>query len=214
MGNVLRIKNRLYTKNLTPGKAVYGENLIMQDDVEYREWDARRSKLAAAILKGIREYGVKERDVVLYLGAATGTTASHISDIVGKNGFVFALDFAPKVVRELVYVCEQRQNIAPLLEDANHPENYMSKITKADIVYQDIAQRNQVEIFLKNTDMFLKSGGYGLVAIKSRSIDVVKRPDKIFEDVKEQLKKRLRIIDYRTLNPFQIDHCFFVCKKP
>ncbi len=212
MKNLLRIKNRLYTKNLTPGKTVYGERLIKQDNVEYREWDPRRSKLCAAILKGAKGIDIRQGDIILYLGAASGTTSSFISDIVGEKGFIFALDFASRVVRELVYLCEERKNMTPLLEDANHPENYRDKIIQVDVIYQDIAQKNQVGILFKNL-MFLKKEGYVLIAIKARSIDAVKKPTLIFEEVKNELGKKLKIIDYCTLEPFQMDHCFFVCKS-
>ena len=208
--NLIEIKNRLYTKNLTPGKTVYGERLIRQNNIEFREWDAKRSKLAAAISKGVKN-PIKKRDIVLYLGAATGTTSSHVSDLVDKDGFVFALDFAPRVLRQLVYVCEQRKNMTPLLEDANHPENYKEKITKVDVIYQDIAQKNQVEILIKNANLFLKRNGCALIAIKSRSIDVTKKPELIFNEVKEELKKRFKIMEFKKLEPFQKDHCFFVC---
>lgn len=213
MKDILRIKNRIYTKNLTPGKTVYGERLINIEAIECREWDARRSKLAAGILKGIKEIPIKKGDIVLYLGAASGTTVSHVSDIVGSSGFIFALDFAPRVVRQLVYVCEERKNIAPLLEDANKPENYKDKITKVDVVYQDISQKNQVGIFLKNIDLFLKRGGYAIIAVKARSIDVTQNPKKIFEEVKNELKQKLQIIEFKNLEPFQRDHCMFICKN-
>jgi len=131
--------NILLTRNLVPGKVVYTENLVKEGDVEYREWDIRKSKLAAGIIKGLNQIGLKQDDVVLYLGAASGTTVSHVSDIVGKNGFVFALDFAPRVVRELVFVAESRKNIAPILADANQPQTYFHKITQADFLYMDIA---------------------------------------------------------------------------
>ena len=108
-------KKSLFTINLTPGKKVYGEYLIKQDDKEFREWDAYSSKLAALILKGCPNIGLRKNDVVLYLGSASGTTVSHVSDIIGENGFVFAVDIAPRVVRDLVFVCEDRKNIAPIL---------------------------------------------------------------------------------------------------
>lgn len=134
----------LLTKNLVKGVKVYGEKLFIDGNDEYREWIPYKSKLASAILKGCPNTGIRKGDVVLYLGAASGTTASHVSDIVGKEGFVFALDFAPRVVRELVFVCEKRKNMAPLLEDANNPDSYKDKISKeVDVVYQDIAQKNQ-----------------------------------------------------------------------
>ena len=203
----------LYTTNLVPRKTVYDERLVRQKGIEYREWNPRKSKLAAAILKGCTNIGLRKNDIVLYLGAASGTTPSHVSDIAGKDGFVFALDFAPRVVRDLVYVCESRTNMAPLLADANKPLSYSDKICEVDFIYQDIAHKNQADIFLKNCRLFLKKGGFAAVAVKSRSVDVTKKPSKVYKQVREQLEKELTIIDFRTLEPFEMDHCFFVCKK-
>jgi len=203
----------LYTKNLVPGKRVYGEKLVVDKGIEYREWDPTRSKLAAAILKGCPNIGIRKGSVVLYLGAATGTTASHISDIVGKEGFIFALDFAPKVVRELVYVALDRKNISPLLEDANKPMRYVDQVCIVDVIYQDIAQKDQVNIFLKNCDLFLKKNGFALLMVKSRSIDITKKPKQIYAQVQKELEKEMIITDYRILDPYEKDHCFFMCKK-
>ena len=204
----------ILTENLTPGKTVYDESLVKEGQIEYREWNPQKSKLCAAILKGIKKIGIKPGSVVLYLGASSGTTPSHVSDIVGETGFVFALDFAPRMMRKLVYVCEERKNMAPMLFDANKPDEYKDKVaSKIDVVYQDIAQRQQAEIFLKNTDMFLKKGGYGLLAVKARSIDVAKQPRKVFDEVKSKLEKHLKIIDYVILDPFERDHCMFICQK-
>ncbi len=205
----------LLTQNMAPGISVYGEVLAVDNGVEYREWNPRRSKLAAAIANGIREIGIKQGDIVLYLGAASGTTVSHVSDIVKKDGFVFALDFAPRVMRDLVFVCEQRKNVAPIMADANQPQTYLPYLCQADIVYQDVAQRNQVEIFMKNADMFLKKGGYGLLAVKARSIDVTKKPKEIFRDVKKELEDsgKIDIIDAKELEPHTRDHVFFVVRK-
>ena len=206
-------RKQLYTVNLVPGKKVYNENLINENNIEYREWDPFKSKLAASILKGSPNLGIRKNDVILYLGSASGTTVSHVSDIVGNEGFVFAVDIAPRVMRDLIFLCYQRKNIAPVLADANEPHEIKERISAADIVYQDVSQKNQVEIFLKNVRMFLKSEGYALLALKARSIDVTKQPRQIFKQVKEILEKQLAIIDYRELEPFQKDHCMFVCKK-
>jgi fibrillarin-like pre-rRNA processing protein len=202
----------LLTKNLAPGKRVYSENLIKDGGVEYREWDPKRSKLASSILKGLSQTGLKEGHKVLYLGASTGTTVSHVSDIVGKDGFVFAVEFAPRVTRELMYVALDRKNVAPILADANQPESYFHKVSQVDFLYMDIAQKNQAEIFMKNM-MFLKKDGFGMLCVKSRSIDISKTPSEIFRMVRAQLEKDLVIVDYRTIDPFQKDHCVYVCKK-
>jgi len=202
----------LLTKNLVPGKKVYGENLIRDGGIEYREWDPSRSKLAAALMKGASQIGIKENDFVLYLGAASGTTVSHISDIIGKGGFIFAIDISPRVLRDLVFVAEDRKNIAPILADASKPETYYKNISSADVIYQDVAQREQVDIFLENF-RFLKQDGFALLSVKARSVDVAKNPKQIFRETKERLEKQVNIIEYRELGPYEKDHCIFVCKK-
>lgn len=206
-------RRQLYTINLTPGRNVYGEKLVTENGVEYREWDSFKSKLAATILRGSPNVGLRKNDVVLYLGAASGTTASHVSDIVGNQGFVFAVDVAPRSMRDLIFLCYERKNIAPILADAAKVDLLKERISAVDIVYQDVAQKNQVDIFLKNVDLFLKDNGYALFAVKARSIDVIKNPKQIFREIKEKLEKTLAIIDYRELEPFQKDHAMFVCKK-
>jgi len=204
---------KILTKNLVPGKSVYGEHLVSSGNFEYREWDPTRSKLCAFIMKGADQICLKPNDIVLYLGAASGTTASHVSDIVGKDGFVFAVDFAQRVVRDLIFLSEARPNIAPILADANHPESYAYLVTGVDFLYQDVAQPNQAEIFLKNIDIFLKQGGFAMLALKARSVDVTRKPKEIFERVRRQLSERLTVIDARELGPFERDHCMFLCKK-
>lgn len=204
---------RLYTKNLKQGISFFNEDIEKINNIEYRYWDAKRSKLAAAILKDISQIAIKEEDKILYLGASHGYTPSFLSDIIGSNGFIFALDFAPRVVRDLVFLCEKRKNITPILGDANLPERYKYRIKKVDIVYMDVAQRNQAEIFLKNCDLFLKNGGFGLLAVKSRSIDITKKPKEIYSIVRRELEKKLLVVDYRILDPYEEDHAFFICKK-
>jgi fibrillarin-like pre-rRNA processing protein len=202
----------ILTRNASPGKAVYGESLVQMHGSEYREWDHTRSKLAAAIMKGLNETGIKKDSIILYLGAASGTTVSHLSDIA-ENGFIFAVEFAPRVMRDLIFLCSERKNIAPVLADANRPESYTDKMTSADVLYQDIAQKNQVEIFLKNADIFLENGGYAMLSLKARSIDISARPRDIYAKAKEEIGCRLRIIDMMALDPFEKDHCFFLCRK-
>jgi len=202
----------LYTLNLTPGLTVYDEKLVRQGSREFREWNPRRSKLGAAILKKVSQIAIMPGKTVLYLGCSTGTTCSHVSDIIGKEGFLFGLDSSPRVMREFVFLSEKRKNIAPILADANFPEQY-DFVPKVDVVFQDIAQRNQVDIFLKNCAIYLSRTGTGLLAIKARSIDATKSPKAIYNEVRAKLEKQMKIVDYRELQPFEKDHCFFVVKK-
>ena len=206
-------RRQLYTANLVPGMNVYGEKLILENGIEYREWDASKSKLASAILKGSLNIGIRKNDCVLYLGSSTGTTVSHVSDIIGNEGMIFAVDIAPRVMRDFVFLCYDRKNISPILADSSKTDILKGRISAVDVIYQDVAQKGQVEIFLKNISLFLKEGGYALLAVKARSIDVTKQPKAIYRLVKEQLEKGLQIIDYRELDPFQRDHAMFICKK-
>ena len=208
-----RKRRTLYTLSAYPGSIVYGEETVRIGSKEYRSWDVRRSKLAAAILKGINQIGIREGNSVLYLGAATGTTVSHISDIVGKKGFIFAVDFAPRVLRELVCVCEARTNIAPVFGDARNPVHLAPMVCTVDCLYMDVAQKGQAEIFMRNCDVFLKKGGFALLAFKSRSEDISKDPAILYTEVKRKLELRLTLIDYKKLDPFEKDHCLFIVKK-
>jgi len=206
-------RKRLYTKSIFPGSAPFSETIIKQEGSEYREFEPTRSKLAAAILKGATNIGIRQGDIVLYLGVSHGYTCSFVSDIVGKDGAIFGIDPAPRVMRDLVLLADKRTNIIPLLADANHPEEYQNRICQTDIVYQDIAQRNQADIFIRNCNLFLKSGGYGLLAIKARSIDIKRKPKQLFEEIRKELEGKFTVIDYRILDPFEKDHAMIIIKK-
>jgi len=205
-------RNKIATKALVP-ESVYGETLIREGKDVYRIWDTRKSKLGAAIIKGISQIGIKPGSKVLYLGCSTGTTTSHVSDLVGNEGFVYGVDSAPRVLRNFMFLVEKRKNILPILGDANKPETYKEYVGDVDVVFQDVAQKNQVEIFLKNCDFYLKPGGFGLLTIKARSIDVTRNPRSIFAEVQSILERKLTIVDKRSLEPFERDHMLFVVKK-
>jgi len=196
----------LLTRNLAPGKRVYNEDLVQRDGVEYRTWDPFRSKLAAAILKGMPEDKIKEGDRVLYLGASTGTTASHISDIVGPEGLVIGVEFAPRVAREFVEnVARERKNVIPFVADARNPSRY--SVTRVDVVYCDIAQPDQTEIAIANCSGLLRKGGRLLLAVKARSIDVLKDPELVYEEERRKLVKAgFRVELIVDLSPFEKDH--------
>jgi fibrillarin-like pre-rRNA processing protein len=210
--NVYRQGKQLYTKSITPKLRVYDERLKKDETGEYRSWDPHKSKLAAAIMQGARNIYIRKNDYVLYLGSSTGTTASHVSDLIGEEGLLYGIDPAPRVMREFVFLCEKRKNMIPILADANKPETFAKRITQVDIIYQDIAQKHQVEILEKNMQ-FLKKGGYALLFVKARSIDVTKKPSVIFKMLRKKVSEIGEIIDFRTLDPYEKDHCLYAIKK-
>ena len=207
--------SRLATKNLVPGRNVYGERLIRHEGVEYRVWDAFRSKLAAAILKKLATVPIKPNHQVLYLGAASGTTASHVSDIVGEKGHVYCVEFSSRSIRELVNnVCTYRFNMSPILEDARFPEKYAMFIKeKVDDTYCDVAQPEQAKILADNADMFLKEGGWVMLAVKAQSIDVTKEPTEVYKREAKVLKARgFSIEEVVRLEPYDKAHAMIVAQ--
>jgi fibrillarin-like pre-rRNA processing protein len=208
--------HRLATKNLTPGRNVYGERLIRVQGVEYRVWDAFRSKLAGAILKGLKTVPILPGGTVLYLGAASGTTPSHISDIVGEKGHVYCVEFAQRSLRDLVAnVIAHRANMSPYLADARMPLKYSMFISgKVDVVYCDIAQPEQARVLADNADVFLKSDGWVLLAVKSQSIDVTKPPAEVYQMEAKVLRSRgFRVEQTVDLEPYDIAHAMIVAQK-
>jgi len=205
---------RLATENLAPGRSVYGERLISVNGIEYRIWDPFRSKLAAAILKGLDFLPILENHKVLYLGAASGTTASHVSDIVGDSGQVYCVEFSARTMRELVNnVCGSRLNMTPILEDSRTPEKYSMFVGKVDDIYCDIAQPEQAKVLADNAELFLKQDGWTMLAIKSQSIDVTKRPADVYKQEIKVLENRGFLIRQVTLlEPFDKAHAMIVSK--
>ena len=204
---------RLATRNLAPGHRVYGEWLFRVGGIEYREWNAYRSKLAAALLKGIKELVIKEGSKLLYLGAGSGTTPSHVSDLVGEKGIVYAVEFAPRVMRELINVAETRKNLIPILADARFPNRYAHIVDLVDIIYADVAQPEQASLVNMNAKYFLKDGGYLYLAIKARSIDVTKEPDEVYRrEINTLNEGGFEIIDVVHLDPFDRDHAMVLAR--
>jgi len=206
---------RLATRNLAPGRTVYGEKLVRFEGIEYRLWDPFRSKLAAAILKGIKTVPIQPGHQVLYLGAASGTTASHVSDIVGEKGHVYCVEFAARALRELVNnVCPYRLNMTPILEDARFPEKYSLFIrSKVDGIYCDIAQPEQAKILADNADLHLKNGGWIMLAVKAQSIDVTKEPSEVYRRELKVLESRgFNVEDVVHLEPYDKAHAMIVAR--
>ncbi|MDK2791030.1 MAG: fibrillarin-like pre-rRNA processing protein [Methanothermococcus sp.] len=201
---------RIATKSLVPSKRVYGEKLINVDGTEYRIWNPNKSKMGAAIINGLKNVPIKRNTKVLYLGASAGTTPSHVADIT-ETSPVYSVEFAPRIMREFLEVCNDRKNLIPILGDANKPNEYSNIVEEVDVLYEDVAQPNQAEILVKNAEWFLKENGYGMISIKARSIDVTKNPKEIFEEQKQILTDGgFKILETVNIEPFEKDHVMFV----
>jgi fibrillarin-like pre-rRNA processing protein len=208
---IFREKDNLYTVNEVPGQKVYGEGLYDREGEEYRAWHGNRSKASAAVLNGL-DLGIEKDDEILYLGAASGTTVSHFSDIL-SDGFIYGVEYSDTVIRDLVELAEKRENIAPILGNARKPEEYEDLVQgKVDIVFQDISQEDQPEIFIRNCENFLKKGGLGLFAVKAHSISTSRDEEEIFDEVKDKISGKFEILDEKRLEPYEEKHLFLKLK--
>ncbi|KAL5494446.1 hypothetical protein EMCRGX_G015781 [Ephydatia muelleri] len=214
-------EDALVTKNMIPGDSVYGEKRIaietVQQDtneklkIEYRVWNPFRSKLAAAILGGVDKIHMKPGSKVLYLGAASGTTVSHVSDLVGPEGLVYAVEFSHRSGRDLLNVAKKRTNIIPIIEDARHPHKYRMLIGMVDVVFSDVAQPDQARILALNCHMFLKNQGHFVISIKANCIDSTAEPAVVFAgEIKKLQSEKLKPQEQLTLEPYERDHAVVV----
>jgi len=207
----------LVTKSLVPGEAVYGEKRIVVEGaepgtkVEYRVWNPFRSKIGASILGGIENIWIKPGSRVLYLGAASGTTVSHVSDIVGPSGIVYAVEFSHRSGRDLINVAKKRTNVIPIIEDARHPHKYRMLVGMVDVVFADVAQPDQARILALNAQYFLKNGGHFVMSIKANCIDSTAAPEVVFQkEVKKLQEEQFKPAEQITLEPYERDHAVVV----
>ncbi|MFZ3169945.1 MAG: fibrillarin-like rRNA/tRNA 2'-O-methyltransferase [Candidatus Methanoperedens sp.] len=208
---VLEGSKRLITKNLVPGIRVYDEKLIDIEKEEYRIWDPFRSKLAALALKG-SPISLRKNNSVLYLGAANGTTVSHVSDIV-SDGTVFAVEFSPRTMKDLINVSTQRMNLVPILADAANPKSYQNMVPEVDVIYQDVAQKDQAMIAIRNARMYLKKDGILVLMIKARSIDSTRDPGDVADLEVNKLEGKFKVHELVNLEPYHSDHFAVVAQK-
>jgi rRNA 2'-O-methyltransferase fibrillarin len=210
-------EDALLTKNMVPGEAVYGEKRISVEaaegeaKVEYRVWNPFRSKVAAAILGGVDNIYIKPGAKVLYLGAAAGTTVSHVADLVGPEGAVYAVEFSHRPGRDLVNMAKKRTNVVPIIEDARHPQKYRMLVGMVDVVFADVAQPDQSRIVALNSHMFLKNGGHFMISIKANCVDSTADPALVFaQEVNKLKEENFKPEEQITLEPYERDHAVVV----
>lgn len=208
---VFDLNGSFATVSADPGRQVYKERILKRDGKEYRIWDAFRSKLCGAMKKGLKTFPFTPGSKVLYLGASTGTTVSHLSDVMGPDGEIYAVEIAPQCMKTLIALSERRENIIPIHADARKPQEY-EEVGEVDSIYQDVAQPDQDDILIKNARMFLKKGGIAMICIKSQSIDVTKQPSEVFDAVVKKLGTAFEVLEKMKLEPYDKDHLFVVLR--
>eukprot|EP01100_Stratorugosa_tubuloviscum_P014678 TRINITY_DN79_c2_g1_i2.p1 TRINITY_DN79_c2_g1~~TRINITY_DN79_c2_g1_i2.p1 ORF type:complete len:336 (+),score=234.49 TRINITY_DN79_c2_g1_i2:154-1161(+) len=205
----------LATLNLVPGESVYGEKRIAVENngekKEYRIWNPFRSKIAAAVVGGVENIWIKPGSKVLYLGAASGTTVSHVADIIGPTGICYAVEFSHRSGRDLLSVAKKRTNVIPIIEDARHPHRYRMLVGLVDILFADVAQPDQARILALNAQYFLKNEGHFVISIKANCIDSTAAPEAVFEgEVKKLQQDNFKPFEQITLEPYERDHAVVI----
>ncbi|KAJ2611621.1 Small subunit processome complex component [Coemansia sp. RSA 1365] len=206
----------LVTKNLVPGESVYGEKRISVDGpdgtkTEYRVWNPFRSKVAAGILGGVDNINIAPGKKVLYLGAASGTTVSHVADIVGPEGAVYAVEFSHRSGRDLINMAKKRTNVVPIVEDARYPQKYRMLVPMVDVIFADVAQPDQARIISLNAHQFLRNGGHIVISIKANCIDSTVEASKVFaREVNKMREEKIKPLEQLTLEPYERDHAIVI----
>jgi len=209
-------EDALCTRNMVEGESVYGEKRVSLEQpdgtkVEYRVWNPFRSKLAAAIIGGVENVWIKPESKVLYLGAASGTTVSHVSDMIGPKGTVYAVEFSHRSGRDLINVAKKRTNVIPIIEDARYPAKYRMLVGMVDVIFADVAQPDQARIVAINAHHFLKAGGHFVISIKANCIDSTAAPEAVFaREVNKLREERFKPTEQITLEPYERDHAVVV----
>ncbi|MEM5874563.1 MAG: fibrillarin-like rRNA/tRNA 2'-O-methyltransferase [Candidatus Aenigmatarchaeota archaeon] len=210
---VYKINSQIATINLVPGKKTANEKIVVKNRIEYRIWDPYTSKPAAAIKNGLKVFPVKRGMKILYLGFASGKTATYFSDIIGGNGIIYGIEISADVLKESLNACEERKNMIPILADARKIDEYKHLIfDKVDLIYEDIADPDMIRILKINAKEFLKKDSFAMIAIKSQCINSVEKPKVVYEKCLKELSQEFEIIDKRELDPYEIAHLFVVLK--
>jgi rRNA 2'-O-methyltransferase fibrillarin len=211
------------TKNLVPGESVYGEKRISIESppgpdgitvkTEYRVWNPFRSKLAAGILGGLDDIFIVPGAKVLYLGAASGTSVSHVADVVGPEGVVYAVEFSPRSGRDLINMAKKRTNVIPIIEDARYPQKYRMLLSLVDVIFSDVAQPDQARIVALNAHNFLRNNGHAVISIKANCIDSTAPAEVVFaSEVKKLQGEKFKPMEQLTLEPYERDHAMLIAE--
>lgn len=203
---VYRHGRDLFTENLDPGHRTYGEDLRHEGDREFRRWDPFRSKLAGWLLKQPPPLPEGPVRSVLYLGGAHGTTVSHLSDL-WPSAEIFVVEKSPTVFAPLLALARRRTNLLPLLADAQLPERYAADVGRVDLLYQDVAQRDQTGLFLENARVALRPGGTGLLMLKVRSVTHTRPVGRIVAEARSALRSGgFPVGEATDLRPYSKEH--------
>ncbi|MGI0133011.1 MAG: fibrillarin-like rRNA/tRNA 2'-O-methyltransferase [Thermoplasmata archaeon] len=192
---------------------VYGERTVATPTTTLRRWEPGRSKLGAALAKGWTDPLPRPGERWLYLGAATGTTASHVADLVTPKGAVYAVEKSLRPFARLLRLAEAYPNLLPILGDARRPELYLGTVPPVDGLYLDVAQPDQVDIAWANARLYLRGAGALLLVLKTSSMGRGREPRSHLAHAEARLAQGFELVPSLGLDPFHRRH-FLVAGSP
>jgi len=197
----------LWTETVGSPPPVYGERWAAFGARTYRAFEPVRSKLAAAIVRDWRGPLPAPAERWLYLGAATGTTASHVADLLGPDGRLYAVERSPRPFARLLNVAERWPNLLPVLGDARDPIGYADRVPLVDGIYADVAQPDQVALVVENARLFLRDrAGMVVVALKTSSMGRTLGAPAHLRASEAALSAELELAPSVRLDPFYRSH--------
>ncbi|KAH8337495.1 hypothetical protein KR059_012238 [Drosophila kikkawai] len=200
---------QLLTRNTSSSSDDYGEQRIMADfrgkRCEFRSWSPFQSKLAAGIMSGVNDLHLHSGAKVLYLGAGFGHSVTHVSDIVGETGMVYAVEQGIWSGRQLMALASHRPNIVPIIEDATMPYKYCRQVPAGiDVIFCELPQADQVRSLMLNARHFLAPGGHFVAFLHGPSIDSKVCLMEAIEAESERLMlQQLEPLEMVILDPFK-----------
>ncbi|KAL1806043.1 rRNA 2'-O-methyltransferase fibrillarin 1-like isoform X1 [Daucus carota subsp. sativus] len=170
--------NMLCTKNLVPGEALYGEELMRVQnegditEVEYRVWNPFRSKLSAAIMYGVTNIWIKPGSRVLYLGNVCGLTVSNLSDLVGSDGMVYVVGY----IDDVVGMAGTRPNVVTIIEKFWNHGNYRMLVSTVDVIFAEYDRHldeyvAETLFMVNNVRFYLRAGGHYMISTRANNLN-------------------------------------------
>lgn len=213
----------LWTRNAVKGVRLRDESLRRDGRIEWRSWNPRASKLAAALIRTKRDPSLlipEPGSTALYVGAGHGTTISHLHDhLCGSGnhhgGRIVAVDLSPRCIRDLIRLSGARPGISPVLADARHLDDFAPFVPEpVPWILQDVSQAGQVELMIRICERFLAPGGVALLSLKAASERWADGGDKAkFAQAEEHLiNSNLQLDERIDLRGFEDQHVMFAIR--
>ena len=158
---------------------------------------------------------LKSGSVALDLACGRGLYSTFLSDIVGDNGLIYAVDLWEEGLRSLQNEIEAKNitNILPLIGNATEAieiDDYSVDVCLMATVLHDFEEMNSSGAVLRQVKSILKSGGH-LAVIEFKKIDGPPGPPLKIRLSEDETKKIVNGYGFKTVTTVDVgDHNYLV----